>query len=118
MRRRCFMAHTPSSAKRLVCCVDQLNPPPTAAILERPALVPKRRSRRNSTAALIGLDGHAARPPVSKANRSIIEGVVIALRRPGGRALQELRRVVTRLARGRALGRVAPERGFQFPQLR
>src|SRR5258708_31624455 len=33
MRRRCFMAHTPSSAKRLVCCVDQLNPPPKADIV-------------------------------------------------------------------------------------
>src|SRR5260370_41135469 len=38
MRRRCFMAHTPSSAKRLVCCVDQLNPP-------READVPQKRQK-------------------------------------------------------------------------
>jgi hypothetical protein len=30
MRRRCFMAHT--SSKRLVCCADQLSPPPNSDI--------------------------------------------------------------------------------------
>ena len=37
-----------------------------ATIFERPAFVPKRRSRHSSTAALIGFkneNGHAARPP-------------------------------------------------------
>src|SRR5258706_15203362 len=33
---------------------------PTAALLERPALVPKRRSRRSSTAALIGFTNESS----------------------------------------------------------
>ena len=44
---------------------------------------------------------------------SIVEIVVIAPRRHrGGRALQELRRVITRFTRGRALGRIAAYLGL------
>src|ERR1700760_3066800 len=39
----------------------------------------------------------------------VLEVVVIGPRRHGGRALQELRRVMARLARGGGLGRVAGE---------
>src|ERR1700722_7261661 len=48
---------------------------------------------------------------------SVVEFVVIAPRRHRGGALQELRRVVARLARGRTLGRVAAELGLQFHQI-
>src|SRR5260370_29452384 len=48
---------------------------------------------------------------------SIVEIVVIASRRHGGRALQELRRVMTRLARGRTLGWIAAELGLQLHQV-
>ena len=74
----------------------------------------------SSTAALIGSkneNGHAARSLVSKASRSIIQVVVFAPWWPGGRALQELRRMMARLARGRTLGRIAAELGLQFHQI-
>src|SRR5580704_5437634 len=45
---------------------------------------------------------------------SLVEIVVIAPRRHRGGALQELRRVVARLARGRTLGRITAELGLQF----
>src|SRR5260370_14754166 len=48
---------------------------------------------------------------------SIVEIVVIGPRRHGGRALQELRRVMTWLARGRALGRIATELGLHLHQI-
>src|SRR6201999_2878127 len=48
---------------------------------------------------------------------SVVEIVVIAPRRRGGGALQELRRVMARLARGGALGRVAAELGLQLDQV-
>src|SRR5665213_3521312 len=48
---------------------------------------------------------------------SIVEIVVIAPRRHRGGPPQELRRVVTRLARGRALGGVAAELRLQFDQI-
>src|SRR5258708_32916415 len=54
--------------------------------------------------------------PVSKASSSIIE-VVFAPWSLRVRALQELRRVVTRLARGRALGRIGAELGLQVHQV-
>src|ERR1700704_1150898 len=54
--------------------------------------------------------------PVPKASSSIIE-VVFAPRHRGGRALQELRGVMTRLARGRALGGIAAELGLQLHQI-
>jgi hypothetical protein len=72
-------------------CFANVRFAPQAAILERPAFVSKRRS--HSTADLIGFtneDAHAARSPVSKAKRSIIEVVVFDPWYPGGRALQEL----------------------------
>src|SRR3984957_1784873 len=50
--------------------------------------------------------------------RPIVEIVVIAPRRHGGRALQELRRVMTRLPRGRTLGWIAAELGLQLHQIR
>src|SRR6202171_5246530 len=87
--------------------------------LRQPAFVPKRRSRHSSTAGLIGFkneNGHAARPLVSKAGRSILQVVVSAPRCPGGRALQELRRVMARLARGRTLGGIAAELRLQLDQ--
>src|SRR6266540_4049275 len=45
---------------------------PTAVIFERPVIVPKRRSRHSSTAALIGFtnDGHAARSSAKPAAQS------------------------------------------------
>ena len=65
---------------------------PTAVIFERPVIVPKRRSRHSSTAALIGFtnDGHAARssakpaaqsrgPPPSKSSSSP-RGTLVAAR--------------------------------------
>jgi hypothetical protein len=73
---------------------------PKATIFERPDFVPNRRSRHSSTGVLIGFkneNGHA--PLVSKASRSIIQVVVFATWCPGGRALQELRRVMARLWR-------------------
>jgi hypothetical protein len=45
---------------------------------------------------------------------SILEIVVITPRRHGGYALQELRRVMTRLARSGALGRIAADLGLPF----
>src|ERR1700744_6737225 len=48
---------------------------------------------------------------------SVVEIVVIAPRRRGGGALQELRRVMARLARGGALGRVAAELGLQLDEI-
>jgi hypothetical protein len=87
---------------------------PAAAILERPAFVPKLRSLRSSGAALIG---HAARSPVSKASRSVSEVVAFAPWCSRGGALQELRRVMARLARGRTLGGIAAELGLQFDKV-
>jgi hypothetical protein len=43
---------------------------------------------------------------------SIVEIVVIAPRRRRGRTLQELRGVMARFARGRALGRIAADLGL------
>src|SRR5436190_24139470 len=51
------------------------------------------------------------------ASRSIIEVVVFAPWYPGGRALQELRCVMARLARGRPFGRVAAKLGLQFHEV-
>src|ERR1700710_101823 len=48
---------------------------------------------------------------------SILEIVVFAPRRHGGRTLQELRRVMARLARSRTLGGIAAELGLQFDQV-
>jgi hypothetical protein len=62
-------------------------------------------------------NGHAARSPVSKANRSISKVLVFAPWGPRGRALQELRRVMTWLARRRTLGWIAAELGLQFHQI-
>src|ERR1700749_4009040 len=47
----------------------------------------------------------------------ILEVVVIGPRRHGGGALQELRRMMTRFARGGTLGRVAAELGLQLHQI-
>src|SRR6478736_6433356 len=47
----------------------------------------------------------------------LVEIVVSSPWRHGGRALQELRRVMTRLARGGALGGVAAELGLQLDQI-
>src|ERR1700730_14512530 len=54
---------------------------------------------------------------VMVATALLVEFFVIGPWRHGGRALQELRGVMTRLARGRALGRVAAELGLQFHQV-
>jgi hypothetical protein len=56
--------------------------------------------------------GHPPKPALSIVE--IVGIVVIAPRRRLGRALQELRRVVTGFARGRTLGRIAAELGPQF----
>src|ERR1700753_1034395 len=48
---------------------------------------------------------------------SVLEIVVIGPRRHGGRALQELRGVMARLARGGALGRIATELGLQLHEV-
>src|ERR1700692_1496070 len=67
-----------------------------------------------------GSEGGRGRPPAPAGRAgslSIVEIVVIAPRRHGGRALQELRRVMTRLARSRTLGWVAAELGLQFDQI-
>jgi hypothetical protein len=55
--------------------------------------------------------------PVSKASRSIAEVVLFAPWGPRGGALQELRRMMTRLARGRTLGGIAAELGLQFHEI-
>src|ERR1700721_3163127 len=47
----------------------------------------------------------------------VLEIVVITPRRRGGRALQELRRMMTRLARSGTLGRIAAELGLQFHEI-
>src|SRR5580698_4681256 len=47
----------------------------------------------------------------------VFEVVVITPRRHGGRALQELRRMMTRFARGRTLGRIAAKLGLQFHEV-
>src|ERR1700692_3668471 len=47
----------------------------------------------------------------------VLEIVVIGPRRHGGGALQELRRVMTRFARGGTFGRVAAELGLQLHQV-
>src|ERR1700753_4293772 len=60
--------------------------------------------------ALAGADG--ARRLVS-----VLEVVVIGPRRHGGRALQELRCVMARLARGGALGWIAAELGLQLDEV-
>src|ERR1700761_3424059 len=52
-----------------------------------------------------------------RARALVVEIVVIGPRRHGGGALQELRRVMTRLARGGALGRIAAELGLQLDQV-
>src|SRR5947209_14101919 len=51
--------------------------------------------------------------PVGAGPFLLFEIVVIAPRRRSGGAVQELRRVVAGLARGRALGRIAAELGLQ-----
>src|ERR1700748_3584171 len=53
-------------------------------------------------------------PPISPL---VADLVVIAPRYHGGRALQELRRMMTRFARSRAFGRVAAELGLQFHEV-
>src|SRR5260221_4313367 len=85
----------------------------TASFRPEAAFVPKFNSR---SAWFYERNRHAARSRSPKPSSSIIE-VVFAPWSPGGRALQELRRVVTRLARGRALGRITAELGLQFHQI-
>src|SRR3984885_9472610 len=68
-----------------------------------------------------GSEGGSGTPPAPAGRAgsvSIVEIVVIAPRRHGGRALQELRRVMTRLARGRTLGWIAADLGLQLHQIR
>ena len=59
-------------------------------------------------------------PQITTAGRpvpSILEIVVITPRRHRRRTLQELRRVIARFARRRALGRIAGDLGLQFHQI-
>ena len=48
---------------------------------------------------------------------SIVEILVVAPRRHRSRALREFRRVITRLTRSRALGRIAAYLGLYFHQV-
>src|SRR6202166_651544 len=68
-----------------------------------------------------GSEGGRGTPPAPAGRAgslSIVEIFVIAPRRHGGRALQELGRVMARLARGRTLGWIAAELGLQLHQIR
>src|SRR5947209_16445623 len=56
-------------------------------------------------------------PDGARAVGLVVEVVAIAPRRHGGRALQELRRVVARLTWGWAFRRVAAELGLQLDEI-
>src|SRR3954447_4558345 len=66
-------------------------------------------------------EGSASQPAASigagAASFSVVEIVVIAAWRRSGGALQELRLMMTRLARRRTLRRIAAELGLQFHQV-
>src|SRR5258707_14239842 len=68
-------------------------------------------------AALIRADMGILPVPPSPRPRSIIAVGAFARWCPRGRALQELRRVMTRLAEGRTLGGIAAELGLQLHQV-
>src|ERR1700680_1570282 len=85
------------------------------------ACLRKSASRGQSGQSRSGTRGTGAAPescPRRAGSFSVLEFVVIGSpRRHGGRALQELRRVMTRLARGGALGGGAAELGLQLDQI-